>query len=36
MVIQDIEDSILLEAFKGQKKSQIQATIDNDHQERIL
>lgn len=35
MVIQDIEDSILLQAFKGQKPSQIQAVIDNDHTERI-
>jgi hypothetical protein len=31
MVIQDIEDYILLKAFKGQKPKQIQTTIDHDH-----
>ena len=35
MVIQDIEDFLLLKAFKGQKPKQIQAIIDNDHNERI-
>lgn len=34
-MIQDIEDFILLEAFKGQKPKQIEAFIENDHKERI-
>jgi regulator of RNase E activity RraB len=34
-VIQDIEDFILLEAFKGQKPNQIEKLIDADHKERI-
>jgi len=34
-VIQDIEDFILLEAFKGQKANKIELAIDNDHKERI-
>ena len=35
LVIQDIEDSILLEGFKGIKTSKITEMIENDHKERI-
>lgn len=35
-VLQDIEDSILLESFKGMKPDKIRDFIENDHNERIL
>ena len=36
MVLQDIEDYILLQGFKGTKPAQIQKLIENDHAERIM
>jgi hypothetical protein len=34
-VLQDIEDYILLQGFKGEKVTQIEKIIDNDHRERV-
>lgn len=34
-VLQDLEDYILLQGFKGEKPAQIEKIIDNDHRERV-